>query len=257
MLGIQHLSIRTAEKALVTDLSLAIAPGQSWFIYGANGVGKSTLMRTLTGLGELQASGIHVEGNVTLNGTDLSQIAPVKLAQQRSWLPQHHSDAFGWTVLETVLAARYPHHGGLWENAQDIAIADDALRQMGLLGLAGRDIRTLSGGERQRVAIAALIAQDTPLILMDEPATSLDLSHQQLLMQFINQWAAKGRAVVTIVHDINLARLAATHVLLLNGDGSWDAGERETMMTEAKLSRCLHCPVKSVPYQGDTVFVAV
>lgn len=257
MLTVQNLSIRTADKALVTDLNLTIEAGQSWFIYGANGVGKSTLMRALAGLNSQQAAGITIQGTVTLNGIALHDLAPVKLAQQRAWLSQSQSDAFGWTVFETVLAARFPHHGGVWENRDDMAIAEKALQQTDLMAFCDRDIRTLSGGERQRVAIASLIAQDTPLILMDEPATSLDLSHQHALMRFIYQQAAQQRAVVTIVHDLNLARLAATHVLLLNGDGRWRAGERTAMMTEEYLSLCLHCPVKCVPYGSETVFVAV
>ena len=257
MLTAENLSIRTAEKALVTDLNLTIEGGQSWFIYGANGVGKSTLMRTLAGLGNQQASGITVEGSVALNGKSLHDLSPVELARQRAWLPQTHDDAFGWTVFETVLAARFPHHGGLWENETDTCMAEKALQQMALMPFIDRDIRTLSGGERQRVAIAALIAQDAPLVLMDEPATSLDLPHQQSLMQFINQQVSQQRAVVTIVHDLNLARLAATHVLLLKGDGVWEAGERTAVMTEERLSDCLHCPVKCIPYHDETVFVAV
>ncbi len=257
MLTIQHLSIHTAEKALVADLNLTIAAGQSWFIYGANGVGKSTLMRVLAGLGSPQAAGITVQGSICFNGKSLHDIPPVQLAQQRAWLPQAQLDTFGWTVFETVLAARFPYHGGFWENEADIATAEKALQQMGLMPFIDRDIRTLSGGERQRVTIASLIAQDTPLILMDEPATSLDLSHQQSLMRFISQQALAQRAVVTIVHDLNLARLAATHVLLLNGNGEWEAGERQAVMTEEKLSYCLHCPIKGMSYAGETVFVAV
>ena len=257
MLTVKDLSIQVAGKTLLTDLSLTIEAGQSWFIYGANGVGKSTLMRALAGLDSQQAAGIAVQGTITLNGILLHDLPPVELAQKRAWLPQTQSDAFGWTVFETVLAARFPHHGGLWENREDMSIAEDALKQMDLEAFSDRDIRTLSGGERQRVAIASLIAQQTPLILMDEPATSLDLPHQHALMQFINRQAAQQRALVTIVHDLNLARLAATHVLLLNGDGRWQAGERTAMMTEENLSLCLHCPVRQVPYGNETVFVAV
>lgn len=257
MLTVKDLSIQVAGKTLLTDLSLTIEAGQSWFIYGANGVGKSTLMRVLAGLDHQQTTGITVQGDITLNGKPLRDLPPVELAQKRAWLPQTHDDAFGWTVFETVLAARFPHYGGLWENREDMAIAEDALQQMDLRAFSDRDIRTLSGGERQRVAIAALIAQDTPLILMDEPATSLDLPHQQSLMRFINRQASERRAVVTIVHDLNLARLAATHVLLLSGEGRWLAGEQTAVMTEENLSLCLHCPIRQVPYGNETVFVAV
>ncbi len=257
MLTVKNLSINTPEKPLVKNLCLSVKAGQSWFIYGANGAGKSTLMRALAGLNSEQEQGITVKGAIELNGRPLGTISPIQLAQQRAWLPQTQTDAFGWTVLETVLAARYPHHGGLWESEDDIAIAENALQQMDMLALAERDIRTLSGGERQRTAIASLIAQDTPLILMDEPATALDLPHQQMLMQFIRQQSEQQKALITIVHDINLARMAATHVLLLNGDGAWEAGERKSIMMPEKLSQCLHSPIRAIPIEdGESVFIS-
>lgn len=258
MLTVHNLSIQTSEKQLVENLNLTVKLGQSWFIYGANGAGKSTLMRALSGITGGQEQGISVQGMIELNGMDLDTFSPIQLARQRSWLPQTQTDAFGWTVFETVLAGRYPYSGGLWENGTDIAMAEDALRQMDLMALADRDIRTLSGGERQRTAIAAVIAQDTPLILMDEPSTALDLPHQQTLMQFIHQQSLQQKALMTIVHDINLARTAATHVLLLNGDGTWEAGERTTVMTSEKLSHCLHNPIKAIPFEnGEAVFVSI
>ncbi len=259
MLTVRNLSIHVAGKALVTHLNLVIGKGQSWFIYGANGVGKSTLMRVLAGLDNRQTGtkGITVQGDVLFQGIRLGEMPPIELAQRRAWLPQTRSDAFGWTVFETVLAARFPYHGGLWESQEDMAIVARALQQMNMTAFSHRDVRSLSGGERQRVAIASLIAQETPLILMDEPTTSLDLPHQQALMRFISQQATQQRAVVTIVHDLNLARLAATHVLLLNGNGTWDCGEREAVMTEEKLSRCLHCPIRRVLYHHEQVFIAV
>lgn len=257
MLAVKNLSINTPDKSLVKDLSLSVKAGQSWFIYGENGAGKSTFMRALAGLKSEQEQGITVEGTIELNGKPLNAISPIQLAQLRAWLPQTQSDVFGWTVLETVLAARYPHHGGLWESEGDITIAESALQQMDLLALANRDIRTISGGERQRTAIAALIAQDTSLILMDEPATALDLSHQQTLMQFIRQQSECQKALMTIVHDINMARLAATHVLLLNGDGTWEAGERSAIMTPEKLSHCLRSSIRAIPIEGgESVFIS-
>ena len=257
MLTVQDLTIRTREKVLIAELSMMIQPGQSWFVYGANGTGKSTMMRALAGFRNLQLDGITTQGNVLLDGRDLHTISLTQLARQRAWLPQRLSDTFGWTVFETVLSSRYPYHGGLWENEADFVIAEQALRQMDLLHLASRDIRTLSGGERQRTSIASIIAQDAPLILMDEPDAALDLPHRLALMQFIQGFVAdQRRAVMTIMHDINMARLAATHVLLLLGDGRWEAGERAQVMTEEKLSQCLHCPIRAVTSHGDKIFVA-
>ena len=128
---------------------------------------------------------------------------------------------------------------------------------MDVLELAERDIRSLSGGERQRVAIAALLAQDTPLMLLDEPASALDLAHQAGLMRTVAGLSREeNRAVVMVMHDLNLAWGVASHVLLLYGDGTWEAGSCEEMMVSEKLSHCLHYPVERVSCGNRPVFVS-
>src|SRR5207302_5447739 len=131
------------------------------------------------------------------------------------------SDALGYSVLETVLPARHPHGGGAyWESEEDVRIAHVALQALDVDDLAQRDVRTLSGGERQRVAIAAVLAQDTPLLLLDEPANALDLAHQVSVMRLLADLCDGAcKAVVMVGHDLNLAHSVASHALLLMGDG--------------------------------------
>ena len=247
-----NLGLQAAGRTLVEGLGLTVNAGECWFVFGRNGAGKTTLLQTLAGLR------MPDDGHVMLEGKELSGWQPQELARKRAYLPQSQQDAFGFTVFETVLAARFPWRTGrMWESAEDNDRAVDAMKLMEVFDLANRDVRTLSGGERQRVAIATLMAQDAPLMLLDEPATALDLAHQAGLMRMIaNLCQKQKKAVVTVVHDLNLAWGVATHVLLLHGDGFWEAGAVEEIMQAEKLSRCLHYPVESILYGKRPVFVS-
>lgn len=245
------LDVRAGVKKLVSGLKLTVTSGQCWFVYGRNGAGKTTLLQTLAGLRTPDG------GSVSLDGRALSAWPFGELARMRGYLPQKQRDAFGFSVFDLVLSARFPWRDGrMWVSEADCAPVEAALRQMDVLALAERDVRTLSGGERQRVAIAALLAQDTPLMLLDEPATALDLAYQAALMRQMAVWCREcGKAVVTVAHDLNLAWQVATHVLLLHGDGLWEAGTCTEMMTTEKLSRCLRHPVRSAVCDGRQVFM--
>lgn len=252
-LTVDSVGLQTAGRTLVTKLDMAVNAGECWFVYGRNGAGKTTLLQTLAGLR------LPDEGRVMLDGRGLSGWKPQELAKKRAYLPQSQQDAFGFTVFETVLAARFPwRKGEMWESEEDGDMAAQAMRDMDVFHLAGRDVRTLSGGERQRVAIAALLAQNASLMLLDEPATALDLAHQAVLMKTVADLCRiQKRAVVAVVHDLNLAWKVATHVLLLHGDGAWEAGRVREMMRVEKLSRCLHYPVESIVHDGRPVFVSL
>jgi len=132
-----------------------------------------------------------------------------------------------------------------------------AMQDMDVDGLAARDVCSLFGGERQRVAIAALLAQDTPLLLLDEPANGLDLAHQVRLMGLLSRLCTERRkAVAMVLHDLNLAQGVATHTMLLEGEGTWRAGKVDEVMTPANLSRCLGHPVEVVRHGERPIFVA-
>lgn len=246
------LDVAAGGKKLVSGLELTVTSGQCWFVYGRNGAGKTTLLQTLAGLR------VPDGGGVSLDGKALSAWPFDELARMRGYLPQKQRDAFGFSVFDLVLSARFPWRDGwMWASEADCVPVVEALKQMDVLALAERDVRTLSGGERQRVAIAVLLAQDTPLMLLDEPASALDMAYQAALMQQMAVWSReRGKAVVTVAHDLNLAWQVATHVLLLHGDGQWEAGTCTEMMTTEKLSRCLRHPVRSAMCDGRQVFMA-
>lgn len=253
MIDTADLLLRAGSRVLLEGLSWRARPGECWCVIGRNGAGKSTLLRTLAGLRAPDA------GQVALGGRVLSGWQIEALARHRAFLGQTRSDAFAYRVIEAVLMARHPYHADrYWEGSDDHLAAEAALRALDVLELAQRDVRTLSGGERQRVAIAALLAQDTPLLLLDEPANALDLAHQASVMGLLAALCREQRKTVVMVgHDLNLAHSVASHALLLMGDGKWQAGPVDQVMQPEILSRCLGHPIETIEHGARTIFIAV
>ena len=252
MITTAHLTLVAGARTLVRDLNLQIGAGECWSIIGRNGAGKSTLIRTLAGLRAPDA------GTVTLNERALADWPLAQLARARAFLAQSRSDAFGYSALDTVLAARHPYGAQrYWETEADQLSASTALAAMEVDHLAQRDVRTLSGGERQRVAIAAMLAQDTPLLLLDEPANALDLAHQSAVTRLLAKLCCEqGKTIVAIGHDLNLAHQASTHALLLMGDGEWLAGPVEQTMSAPLLSRYLDHPIEVLQHGARRIFIS-
>ncbi|HJV80998.1 ABC transporter ATP-binding protein [Noviherbaspirillum sp.] len=245
------LTLRIGDRILVRDLNWRVEAGQCWCVIGRNGAGKSTLLRTLAGLRDPDAGAIRVGERM------LRDWHAPELARQRAYLPQGRKDAFGYRAIETVLAARHPYQGDqYWDAAADIQKARVALLALDVAHLAERDVRTLSGGERQRVAIAAALAQDTPWLLLDEPASALDLAHQVSVMELLARLCREQeKAVVMVSHDLNLAHSISSHALLLMGDGRWMAGPVEEVMQARILSDCLGYPIETVRHGNRTLYI--
>lgn len=252
MIRTQNLCLQVGGHVLIEAFDWQVQPGECWCVIGRNGAGKSTLLRTLAGVREPDSGLVLLEEKPVLNW------ALLPLARARAYLPQSKSDAFGYSALDTVLAARHPYHAGnQWESDEDRRIAMVAMQTMEVGGLAKRDVRTLSGGERQRVAIAALLAQDAPLMLLDEPASALDLAHQVGTMAMLARLCREqGKTVVMTGHDLNLAHSVATHAVLLMGGGAWRAGPVEDVMTEELLSHCLGHRVEQLRHGTRIVYIA-
>jgi iron complex transport system ATP-binding protein len=247
----RHLTLAVAGRVLVKGLDWQAGAGECWSIIGRNGAGKSTLLRTLAGLRAPDG------GSVAIAGQPLPDLPLAALARERAYLAQSRIDAFAYRAIDTVLAARHPYHADrYWEGSDDHAAAMRALADMQAEHLAARDVRTLSGGERQRVAIAALLAQDTPLLLLDEPANALDLAHQVQTMGLLARLCREqGKTIVMIGHDLNLAWSVSTHTLLLKGDGGWYAGPVGEAMQAARLGEYLGHPLEMIEHAGRRIFL--
>lgn len=253
MINIENLDLVIGKRTLLSKLNLRVEKGQCWCVIGRNGAGKSTLLRTLVGLR------LPDDGVVEIAGRSLLEWSLPALARERAYLPQNRGDAFSYSVLETVLAARHPYHDSrYWESEDDFRIANAALKTMDVLHLSKRDLRTLSGGERQRVAVAAVIAQDTPVMLLDEPTNALDLAHQVGVMNLLARLSRESsKAIMLVSHDLNLAYTVSSHALLLMEDGVWQAGPVDQVMQSPLLSECLGYPIEIVMHGTRPIFLPV
>jgi len=247
------LNLTIGDRKLVSNLNWQVHAGECWCIIGRNGAGKTTLLRSLAGLSD---AGIRT-GEIFINEQAIHHIPLLQLATRRSYLPQGRNDAFGYRAIDIVLGARHPYHdGNYWESEQDIAAAHTALTELDVADLAQRDIRSLSGGERQRVAIAATLAQDAQLMLLDEPTNALDLAHQISVMQLLARFCRENHKTVLMVsHDLNMACSIASHALLLMGDGSYQAGAVGDIMTATNVSLCLGYPIELITHGAQRIFL--
>ena len=251
LLEAQDLTLRVGARTLVRDLSFRLGAGEMWCLLGPNGVGKSTLLHTAVGLREPQG------GTLRLAGRPLAQWPSNEAALLRGFLPQTLHDAFSASVMDSVMLGRHPYLARWqWEAEGDRDIALAALAAVDLAGFDERDVLTLSGGERQRVALAALLAQDPPLLLLDEPLSHLDLHHQVMVLEHLGKLAReRGKGVLFTVHDLNLAARFAGHALLLTPQGSTRQGPIDAVMTEPELWCAFGHRVTRVDAAGRTLFV--
>jgi len=249
LLATRGLTVAIAGVRVCSGLDLVVSPGQCWAVLGRNGAGKTTLLHTLAGLRS------PVAGTIEFLGRSLATTGRRELARLRGLLAQDDSDAFPATVLETVLIGRHPHLSRWrWEGAEDLRIAREALVAADMAGTDARDVRTLSGGERRRVALAALLAQQPQLFLLDEPSSHLDLAHQiALLDRLVDAVRAGGKALVMVLHDINLAARYCDHALLL-ADGVALAGPAPELLRAERLSAVFGITLQAVPGPRGSVF---
>lgn len=235
-----QLSVSIGDKPICQQLSLGINKGECWAILGQNGCGKTTLLHTLAGLHKPD------NGHVLLDNTPLSQFSTRATARQCGLLLQDYQDIFPATVMQAVLIGRHPHLAAWqWESQKDINIALSALRDVELADMSQRDIQTLSGGERRRVAIATLLAQQPDVFLLDEPVNHLDIKHQhQVLKMFSMKAKQEHKAVIMVLHDVNLAIRYCDHALLMYGENKIETGTTKEVLSEESLSALYGYPIK-------------
>jgi len=195
MLKVHNLSVELGGRRLLSEVSMELAPGELAILVGPNGAGKTTLLRTCLGL--IRPSG----GTVELDGRRLTSLSARERAARVAWLPQHLPIAEAWPAEELVASARYRFAES---HARSLGAAREVLGRLRASELGSRPVTELSGGERQRVALAALLAQEAPLLLLDEPAAHLDPKEQYGIHQLVGELVRQGRGVLSVTHDLNL-----------------------------------------------------
>lgn len=212
MLEIQDLTVSYGTHRVVDHLSFQVQEGQWLMIVGPNGAGKSTVLNAIT-------QGADYTGSILLNGKDVKKQKASLRAREIGVLAQNHYVGYEFTVEEIVGLGRYSHSSGLLSGRKE----EDGLAVQKALDLTGMEpqreqsVLTLSGGELQRTFLAQVFAQEPRLLLLDEPTNHLDLVYQKQVFALISEWLKKpGRAVVSVVHDLSLAKAFGTHALLMN-----------------------------------------
>jgi iron complex transport system ATP-binding protein len=251
LLSTHDLGVDVPGRQLVDALDVSFARGEFVAILGRNGVGKTLTLSTLAGLRQPN------RGQVRLDGDDIGALKRQDIATRLALLPQSVDDIFPSTVLDTAMIGRHPHIGRLrWESADDKAITLNALQTMDVDNLAARNVLTLSGGERRRVAVAQVLAQAPEIYLLDEPTNHLDPQHQLDVLSVFRRAADSGACVVASLHDVNLATRYADRCLLLYGDGRWEIGPCDDILTESRLEALFGTAMEAVKWRDTRIFVA-
>lgn len=232
MLEVKNLSTGYNGIDVVHDVSFDVNTGENLCILGANGCGKSTIIKAVSGY-------LPKKGKIEIDGRDIEEMKRKELARKIGVMSQVSSIYFSYSVYETVLLGRYLH---LKENSlkrpskEDKEYIKECLQAVNLYDVKDKQINTLSGGQLQRVYLARTFAQDPNIILLDEPTNHLDLKHQLELVEYLNDWTKrKNRAVIGVFHDINLAMTMADKVLLLDQGRVAAYGSKEEVLTSKKL----------------------
>ena len=228
----RHLACDYGRRRILKGVDLSLAPGEVVALLGPNGAGKSTLLRTLLGL---QAP---AQGQVTVGGRALSDYPRRTLARHLAYVPQAHVAPFPYSVRQVVTLGRLPH-GGLWREPSraDRQIVDQVLARLAITHLAERPYTQVSGGERQLALIGRALAQQAPLVIMDEPATGLDYGNQWRLLQLVRTLADEGLAFLLSTHTPEHAAYVATRVALLHGGRLIADGPPDEVITPAHIAR--------------------
>lgn len=248
-----RLSIGYDDAPIIADLSVDVLDGRVTAIVGPNACGKSTLLRGLARLLKPAA------GRVILDGHDIASLHTKEVARKLGLLPQSSTAPEGITVAELVSRGRFPHQKVLrqWSRDDEAAVTE-AMRRTGVSELAGRLVDELSGGQRQRVWVAMVLAQQTPLVLLDEPTTYLDIAHQiELLDLFTALNREQNRTIVAVLHDLNHACRFADQLIAMKSGAIVRAGAPRDVITAelVELVYGLKCQIIEDPQTGTPLVI--
>jgi iron complex transport system ATP-binding protein len=224
----ESASVQYGSAEVLRCASLSLNPGEFVAIAGPNGAGKSTLLNLLAGLAA------PTSGKCAFLGRTAHRWPRRDFARKVAVVRQGDTSSFPFTVEDVVLMGRTPHQTGMYESPEDLQAVAAALATTGMMSFSKREFRTLSGGEKQRILLASALAQTPEVLLLDEPATHLDLRHQVELHQLLRNLSRRGILVVAVTHDLNLAAAYATRLVLMH-EGTIQADGAPGMVLNPKL----------------------
>ena len=241
------VSISIDGTRVVSDVDLSVETGEWVSIIGPNGAGKSTLLRAVVGA-------IDFDGLIRIDGTGSDRRGR---ARAIAWVAQNPVVPPGMRVVDYALLGRTPHLSPLGrESAEDLDIVADALDRLDLNNLADRFVTSLSGGERQRVLLARALAQQAPILLLDEPTTALDLGHQQEVLDLLEELRrSNGITIVSTMHDLGLAGQYADRLVLLANGSIVEQGTPGTVLTSELIETHYGARVSVITDPDGTIFV--
>lgn len=237
MLKVENVSFSVGSRQILKDISLEVHQNEVVSLIGPNGAGKSTLLSVIAG--DAKAS----SGSVQLDGEPLASYSALQMARLRAVLLQKTQVAFSYTVRQVVAMGRTPWRGT--ERAdEDEAVIAQMLERTGVSALSERDITTLSGGESGRAHLARVFAQQTPLLLLDEPTAALDIMHQEQTLISSRELARQGAAVLAVLHDLDVAAAYSDRIVLLRDGQVVSIGTPEKVCTSELLSEVYNHPIE-------------
>ena len=248
MIRAESVTIALGGRPVVHEVSLEVASGELLALVGPNGAGKSTLLSALSGERLPDAGRVHIDDRPA------DALAPLELARIRSVLTQDNTVSFPFRVAEVVEMGRSPWARTPEAEADEAAIAA-ALDRADVAHLVERRFTELSGGERARVSLARVLAQDTPVVLLDEPTAALDLRHQEDVLRIARELAAEGRTVVVVLHDLSLAGAYADRVALLEDGRLRALGAPVEVLTEPLVSEVYRLSVEVLVRDGRPLVI--
>ena len=231
MLTVTDMTVRYGELTIVERAGFSVSEGQWVMMVGPNGAGKSTIINAIS-------QGIPYTGTVQYEDSDIARMKPAQIARRIGVLTQSHHVAYSFTVEEIVKLGRYCYSPGIFDamTQEDAERVQNALEITGMTPFKNQSVLTLSGGELQRAFLAQLFAQNPNMLILDEPANHLDLVYQKQIFELIGRWLKEPRrAVLSVVHDLSLARAYGTHAVLLDKGRVVSCGALRDVVTRDKL----------------------
>lgn len=232
VIEIEHLALGYKNCRIINDINAQINAGEIIGIIGPNGAGKSTFLKTLRNLMPC------LTGKVKFFGKDNTELSAKDFARIVAYLQQNTAPSFGYTAREIVLTGRYPYMKW-WQEESDFdkQIADECMKYTGTLELAERPVNEVSGGQRQRILLAKVLAQQTPILFLDEPTTGLDVIYQEEIFRFAAELSKFGKTVLMVVHELNFAAKYCSRIFLIGNGQLLADGNPKEVFTEELLSR--------------------